>query len=249
MRFIMKSVVATALALTTQFALASTLTEISPSGRNVTAAGASVIGGIVIELKGLNGASTVSQIAASTLYQGFYSTSPGTIGMQSGYDASLLASLGGGLMSASFRFTLYDGDSAAGDFDENDNTLLVNGVDVGNWSSVVTETTDSAGNVVATAHNGFRDEQLDTGWFHLTDNTKLNTLFGSLSMGTIVLAVADQDPDDNFYDFTRGIDRALANVGSGPVIVPPSNVPVPATLPLFASALGIFGFSMRRKIA
>ena len=41
-------------------------------------------------------------------------------------------------------------------------------------------------------------------------------------------------------------------MGSGPVAVPPPNVsevPVPAALPLMASALGLFGLAKRRKSA
>jgi hypothetical protein len=250
MKLVFKVATAAVLALSAQLTLASTLTEFSPAGTNVTAAGASSIGGIVIDLKGLNGASTISQVAASTLFQGFYSNNPGNIGTQTGYTSSVISSLGGGLLSASFRFTLYDGDSAAGDFDDGDNQLLVNGIDVGSWSDVTTETTTSLGTVIGAAHDGFANEQLDTGWFHLTDVTKLNSLFASLSTGSILFQVSDVDAGDNFYDFTQGIDKSLINVGSGPVVVPPpSSVPVPAALPLLASALGLFGFAKRRKSA
>ena len=99
---------------------------------------------------------------------------------------------------------------------------------------------------------GFATRELDTGWFHVTDSTTLGNIFTSLSSMSILFALSDVDAGDNFLNFTRGIDQSLINVGSGPVVVPPPNlseVPVPAALPLMASALGLFGLAKRRKSA
>lgn len=260
MKAILKTTIAVSMALSAHLAVATTLTQFSPTGTDVTARGASVIGGIVTELKGTNGTSVVSQLSASSLFVGFASDSgipfpynPLTIGTQTGFDASILNALGGGLTSASFRFTLYDGDTASSNFDFNDNTLLVNGINAGNWSAVTTNTTSSTGTLSLGGgnHLGFRDNELDTGWFHVTDSATLANLFGSLSTSSILFAINDIDPNDNFYDFTQGIDGSLINVGSGPVVVPPnpSAVPVPAALPLMASALGLFGIARRKKVA
>ena len=253
MNAILKLASILAFGVTAYSANATSLTVTSPSGTNVVSRGASTIGGVVTELKGANGASVVSQLASSTLYYGF-STRLSTIGTQTGFDAAIIAALGGGLSSASFRFTLFDGDSASGDFDYADNTLLINGISVGNWSNVVTNTTDSVGNSVSAfaPDLGFANDELDTGWFHVTDSTLLSDIFSSLATTSILFALRDIDPGDNIYDFTRGIDQSLINVGSGPVVVPPPNlspVPVPAAFPLMASALGLFGLAKRRKSA
>lgn len=258
MKAILKTAVVFSMAFTSHLVAATPLTQFTPTGTDVVARGASVIGGIVTELKGANGTSVVSQLSASSLYVGFadeagipFPYNPLTIGTQTGFDASILNALGGGLTSASFRFTLYDGDTATGNFDFNDNTLLVNGINAGNWTAVTTNTTDSTGALLDGDHFGFRNNQLDTGWFNMTDSTDLASLFASLSTASILFAIDDVDPNDNFYDFTQGIDASLINVGSGPVVVPPnpSAVPVPAALPLMASALGLFGIARRKKSA
>lgn len=238
------------LALIAPTVLASPFTNSSPTGTDVTASGASTIGGIVIELVGTSGSRSLSQIAASTLFEGFNYSNPQNIGSQGGFTSTILNPLGGGLSSASFRFTLQDGDNSSGNFDFNENTLLVNSFNVGNWSNVVTQTTNSSGLATSGAFDtGFNNETLDTGWFHVTDSGVLSALYTSLvSTATLSFQVSDKDPGDNFYDFTQGIDNELANVGSGPVVLPPvSAVPVPAALPLMASALAFFGFASRRR--
>ena len=104
---------------------ATAFTNASPNGVDVTSVGASTVGGIVVDLLGLNGAHVISQLAAGTLFIGYYNSgtpvpyrgNPGTIGIQTGFGAAVTSALGGGLQAASFRFSLYDGDSAAGDFD------------------------------------------------------------------------------------------------------------------------------------
>lgn len=239
------------LALIAPTVFASPFTNTSPTGTDVTVSGASTIGGIVIELVGASGSRSLSQIAASTLFVGFNNSIPQNIGSQGGFTSTILDPLGGGLSSASFRFTLDDGDNSSGNFDYNENTLLVNSINVGNWSNVVTQTTNSAGGAISGFDSGFNDNLLDTGWFHVTDSGLLSALFTSLlSTATLSFQVSDVDPGDNFYDFTQGIDNELANVGSGPVVLPPVNaVPLPAALPLMATALGLFGFAKRRKNA
>ena len=181
------------------------------------------------------------------------------IGTQTGFDASIITALGGGLSSASFRFTLFDGDSSENssgiDFDFGDINLQINGIEFGNWTGVTTNTTDSNGNSISASFSpdyGFANQELDTGWFHTTNSSLLSVIFSSLATNSILFTLTDNDPGDNFLDFTQGIDQSLINVGSSPVVVPPPNVsevPVPAALPLMASALGLFGLAKRRKSA
>jgi hypothetical protein len=53
-----------------------------------------------------------------------------------------------------------------------------------------------------------------------------------------------------FWDSSPGFGPLVANVYSnltGTAIDPPNEVPLPATLPLFAAGLGMLGLLLRRK--
>lgn len=230
---------------------ASAQTTTSPTGGPLPA-GVTSVGGLVVDLEGSNGNRVVSQLAASQMYRGFADFSenpvpgvaPGNpllIGTQTGFSPAVLSALGGGLQSAAFRLTLFDGDSAPGNFDFNENTFLVNGVGVGNWSDVTTYHTDSTGTTIFSTGTGFGDSILSTGFFALSDIGALADLFTSLvSTNQIQFLLNDVDPNDNFFDFTQGVDGGLINVGTGPVVTPPNGaVPEPSTWAMLL--LGFFG--------
>lgn len=206
----------------------TTFTRTSPTGGAVSP-GVTEVGGLVLDLIGLNGVRVISQLAASSLYIGFfdsgtpnsYQGQPGTIGVQEGLTPAVLAALGGGLASVAVRVTLYDGDTAPGDFDYlNQNTLLLNGVSLGDFSAVATQQTSSDGLTLQSSTSGFGDEILSTGWFSTTNAATLAALFASLSAGTVTYQLSDIDPYDNYFDFRQGVDGGLINVGQAPNISP-----------------------------
>ncbi|NJM69889.1 MAG: PEP-CTERM sorting domain-containing protein [Scytonema sp. RU_4_4] len=237
---------------------ATSFTLTSPTSGGTLGNGFTPVGGIVLDLIGQNGVRVTTQLAANETFVGFFDSgtpvssqgNPGTIGTQTGFNSSVISALGGGIKEVGVRFSLYDGDSASGDFDDsNDNTLLVNGLDFGDWSSVNAENTDNQGNTGSNGFSGggFRNNTLDTGWFYSNDSTLLSSLYDSLvNTQQVVYQVQDVDPYDNYYDFTQGISSNLSNVGQGPSVQPSNPVPEPLTI-LGSLAAGSFGVALRRK--
>lgn len=243
--------------LASSSSFASTFTETSLTTGGQVVPGITAVGGVVVDLIGTNGTRVMSQLSADSLYRGNTgsNTNPVSIGSQTGWDATVTNQLGGGIAQAAFRMTLSDGDNAAGNFDEDDNNLLINGLNFGNWSDVEAQNTSSLGVAAANGFSGggFRNNLLDTGWFFSSDMTLLTGLYDSLiNLSTMSFVLEKLDTSGQFYDFSQGIDGNLITVGVGPVVTPPmpSAVPVPAALFMFAPALlGFLGLRRRKANA
>ncbi len=203
-------------------AFATPFTQTSPTANGAVPSGVTAVGGIVFDARGVNNAELTAQRAATGLWNGFSGAgnNPLTIGTQTGLTAGLLGQLGGGFSELAIRITLWDGDTGAGNFDFNQNTLSINNINIGNFSSVVTQETNSSGTTVISNSTGFRDGRLDTGWFHVTNAVTFASIYSSiLSTGNAVYRLHDADPNDNFYDFTQGVSGSLINVELPPVVV------------------------------
>jgi len=115
---------------------------------------------------------------------------------------------GGGVQQGWVRFTAEDGDTSAtstsgNNFDVNDITLNLNGVEIGNWTDPVTQETNLTGTTVLSQATGFGASQFDTGWFDISSPALLNDLMVN---GSVTWTATDADPNDNFWDFTLGND-------------------------------------------
>ena len=214
----------------------------------------SLVGGIVADLIGMNGSRVVAQRSASGLFAGATAGlgNPILIGNQTGFTAAILNQLGGGFASAAFRVTLFDGDSRNGEFDFNQNFLLVNGQNLGNFSNVQTVLTNGLGALIGggSQAGGFGDSGLYTGFFFTNNALTLAGLFTSLSATNLFaydyndLTPGDQNP----LNFNQGIDQTLIDAGQPPVIAPPStSVPEPSTYALMATGLLALGLASRNR--
>jgi hypothetical protein len=239
--------------ITTTSSQATTFTRTSLTSSGLLPSTVSEIGGVVVDLIGINGTRVVTQAAASGLYTGSFSTvNPITIGTQTGFSSTVIDALGGGISQAAVRISLQDGDSAAGNFDFNQNNLLLNNINFGNFSAVQTQNTDGNGVAIASSlRNGFGDGTLDTGFFFSNDATTLGQLYNSLSSGSIVFGLNDLSPGDQFYDFTQGLSSSVINVGSGPVVTPPTtpNASVPEPFTIVGTLMGgAAALRMRKRL-
>ena len=211
-------------------------------------------GGLVVEAQGLNGNWLLSQTSPSELNKGAPRGDPEFndfyIGQQAGFSDELLGQLGGGFQSFSVRLTVFDGDNDPGNFDEDENFLRINGATIGNFSDVVTTTTDGDGNILFGVDDGigFGGDETDTGIFTLEEDSILASLFASLSLtNTLVFEIDKIDESGNFFDFTSPSRIPYyADVGFGPTV---SAVPLPAGVWFLLAGVGGIGLLRRSRPA
>ena len=116
---------------------------------------------------------------------------------------------GGSIAQVHIRFSAWDGDTQVNGFDEDDISLILNGVNVGNWSDVYTEKTNNAGTQSFGFEQGFGNNAFNTGWFSTTNSALLNDI---LTTGQTTTQVYDDDPNDNYWDFRRGSNLPNNNI-------------------------------------
>ncbi|MEQ6204566.1 hypothetical protein ABMC88_16115 [Sulfitobacter sp. HNIBRBA2951] len=116
---------------------------------------------------------------------------------------------GGALSNVYIRFSAYDGDTQVNGFDEDDISLRLNGFDVGNWSDVTTDITNTDGTTSFGLVQGFGNNTFNTGWFSSTNSALLSNI---LTTGQTTTQVFDADPNDNYWDFRRGPTLANNNI-------------------------------------
>ncbi|MGE9270558.1 MAG: hypothetical protein ACQKBU_07120 [Verrucomicrobiales bacterium] len=216
---------------------ASTIFLDSPTSWGELPPSISPVGGIVADLVGDNDSRLVAQLPASSLFVGYSGLSQLTIGTQAGFSESTILSLGGGIKEASFRLTLYDGDTSPGNFDFNENLFLVNGQSVQNFSEVTTTSHNSSGDSSGySSQLGFPNNGLATGFFYTDDSATLAAIYNSLlSTGDLLYQLEDSDPGDNYFDFTQGIDASLIDTETAPTAFAP--VPEPSNILSLAGLL------------
>ncbi len=169
-------------------------------------------GGVAIVMVGVNGNAYYQFSDPTGAFVGYQNTgspaafrgNPFTINRPITLDCGFSACtdyFGGSLARIYIRFTAQDGDTAAGDFDFNDISLVLNGFTVGNWSSVQTERTSADGRTSFGFQTGFGNNSLNTGWFTSADPGLLSNV---LTTNRTTTQVFDRDPNDNYWDFSLG---------------------------------------------
>ncbi|WP_136443917.1 DUF7507 domain-containing protein [Pacificoceanicola onchidii] len=183
-------------------------------------------GGVAIVLEGLNGNLYYQFSDPTGAFRGFQNSgspaafrgNPFTINNPIGLDcgfSSCTDYFGGGLAQVHIRFSAYDGDTQPGGFDNNDIDLILNGFNVGSWSGLTTEITNTAGTQSFGFATGFGNNTFNTGWFSSTNPALLSNI---LTTGQTVTQVFDDDPNDNYWDFRRGpslTNPAIVTVAPG----------------------------------
>lgn len=194
----------------------TTFTMKSPTTGGDLPTGVTAVGGIVLDLIGLNGVRVLVQIPAAQLFEGVFDEAEyggvGPIGVLGGLSPQVLAQLGGGLSEMAVRMTVHDGDTSVGDWDYNQNFLMMNGVELGNLSTQQTQATGQDGTPSGMA-TGFQNGALSTGWFHVTDSARLAQIFSSFQQtNQAAFGLRDLSPGDNGYDFTQGLNGSYFGV-------------------------------------
>ena len=144
-------------------------------------------GGVAIVLVGANGNSYFQFSNPTGAFRGFNSNGQPTRFRGNPFTINDLISLdcgfstcatyfGGSISNIYVRFTAYDGDTRAGQFDANNIDLLINGFNLGNWTNIPTQNTNLDGTQLISSGIGFGNRTYDTGWFSSTNSALLSNI-------------------------------------------------------------------------
>ncbi len=200
---------------------ATTYTETVPNGNGAIPNTYPPVGGTMFVLIGANGNIYYQFVNPSTQFEGFQDTgtpvafqgNPFQLGPTQALNCGPTpcnAYFGGSIVEGYARLTARDGDSCAGNFDENDITFRINGIDVTNFTGLPAnsvERTSFDGTTSIGFENCFRDQattETSTGWFDLTSIPGL--LNNILTTGSTTPTIFDLDPNDNRWFFRDGND-------------------------------------------
>ena len=209
-------------------AQATIFTETVPNGHGAIPATYPAVGGTMIVLIGANGNIYYQFVNPSTQFEGFSDTgtpaafrgNPLQLGPTQTLNCGTTACstyFGGSIVEGYARLTVRDGDSCGTEFDANDVYFELNGLRVSSFtgipviapSSISTERTNMAGNTQIGTENCFRNQastETSTAWFDL--DLVPGLLNNILTAGSTTPRVFDDDPTDNRWFFTDGVDAS-----------------------------------------
>ena len=207
-------------------AQATTFTETVPNGHGAIPATYPAVGGTMIVLVGANGNIYYQFVNPSTQFEGFsddgtpvaFRGNPLQLGPTQTLNCGTTACstyFGGSIVEGYARLTVRDGDACAGEFDANDVYFELNGLRVSSFtgipviapSSISTQRTNMAGTTANGTENCFRNQtstETSTAWFDL--GLVPGLLNNILTVGSTTPRVFDDDPTDNRWFFTDGVD-------------------------------------------
>ncbi|MDA8869880.1 hypothetical protein N9H93_00640 [Rhizobiaceae bacterium] len=175
------------------------------------------VGGTVVVLEGANGNLYYQFVNPSTQFEGFSNSgtpvafrgNPFQLGPRQTLNCGPTACtdyFGGSIVRLFTRLTVRDADACPGNFDVNDITFRLNGIDVADLSNAQAERTNRTGTTSLGFENCFRNQgttETSTGWFTSTNPALLSSV---LTLGYTEPRIFDRDPGDNAWFFRDGND-------------------------------------------
>ncbi|MEL6289143.1 MAG: hypothetical protein AAFQ35_10245 [Pseudomonadota bacterium] len=222
-------------------AQATPFTTTVPNGNGAIPSTYPEVGGTLFVLIGASGNIYYQFVNPSTQFQGFQNSgtpvafrgNPFQLGPTQALNCGptpCSTYFGGAIVEGYVRLTARDGDSCPGDFDQNDLTFRINGINVTSFTGLAAnsvERTNFAGTTSSGFENCFRNQganETSTGWIDLTPVPGL--LNNILTTGSTTPTIFDDDPNDNFWFFRDGNDASgTPEVAPGISIEKTSNVP------------------------
>lgn len=227
-------------------ARATIYTTTVPNGNGLIPNTFPEVGGTLFVFIGASGNIYYQFVNPSTQFEGFQNTgapvgfrgNPFQLGPTQTLNCGPTACstyFGGAIVEGYVRLTARDGDSCPGNFDANDLTFRINGINVTSFTGLPAnsvERTNFAGTTSIGFENCFRNQgatETSTGWIDLTSVPGL--LNNVLTTGSTTPTIFDTDPNDNFWFFRDGDDaNGTPEVAPGIDIEKTSNVPTYAAV-------------------